>query len=115
MTDANQPPAGISPLVWSFGMSEVRRAVAALAAIAVTRGAVDSNQSGAFVEIGVGVASYAATVLFSWWKSKGQALVEKRLHELRTHVVAIPNVPSNMPRAAEVNAAIETAQIAAVK
>lgn len=112
-TPPTQPPAGISPLVWSFGISEVRRVVSAVAFTAVAHGIVDSNQSGAFVEIGVGIASYGATMLFNWWMLRGHALVKAQLDRLTNHVQSIPTVPSDMPRAAAVNSAIEAAQTVA--
>lgn len=113
ITPPSTPPTGINPLVWAFGMSEIRRAVAALAAIAIVHGAVDSSQSGAFIEIGVGIVSYAITMLFNWWMLSGHALVKAQLDRLTSHVQNIPPVPSNMPQATAVNQAITAAQVVA--
>lgn len=76
-------------------------------------GVIQSDQQGAFVQIGVGAALYGLGAAWSWWETSGQALVAAQFSRLQGHVAAIPTVPSSLPAAAEVNEAVASAKMTA--
>ena len=107
----------MDPTLWQIAQpilaGQLRHVLTVGAGMLIAKGAIQADQQGAFIEIGLGLATWAVGAGWSWWQKSGQALVAAQLARLRRHVDAIPQVPSNMPKAAEVNAAVETAKIAA--
>lgn len=98
-------------LVKSVVAGQARHVLTAAGVWMAGHGLIQSDQQDQFVQIGVGAALYLLGAGWSWWQKEGQSLVAARLEKLRGHVAAIPMVPSNMPAATQVNAAIDSAKI----
>ncbi len=72
---------------------QIRHAFTYMAGTLVTLGALQSDQSTQFVQIGTGLAMYLVGAGWSWWQKDGQKQVMAQLAKLKHHVDAIPVVP----------------------
>lgn len=84
----------MDPTLWDMAKpiiaGQVRHALTGVAGVLVAKGALQSDQSGAFVTISLGLATYVAGALWSSWQKDGQAAVRAKLDALRSRVKAIP-------------------------
>ena len=88
---------------------QLRHMLTGAAGALIAKGALQSDQEGAFVQIGVGLATYAAGAAWSWWQKDGRDLAKAQLARLRIHVAAIPQA-SSASTAAQVNAQVTAAK-----
>lgn len=69
----------MDPTLWQLAQpilaGQLRHALTVAAGALIARGALQSDQRGAFVTIGLGVASWAVGAGWSWWQKRGQAKV----------------------------------------
>ncbi len=72
---------------------QIRHVFTYLGGTLVTLGALQSDQSTQFVQIGTGLAMYLVGAGWSWWQKDGQKQVMAQLAKLKHHVDAIPVVP----------------------
>lgn len=113
MTDTSPLPS----VARDFAMSELRRAIGAAAASLVTYGIITPEQKGMAVQVGIGAAVYGATMLFSWWKNKGQALAiqirDAQLARLKAHLTALPSPSAGSMVTPQLANAVANAKVAA--
>lgn len=81
----------MDPTLWQMAQpiiaGQLRHVLTGLAGALVTKGALQSDQQGAFITIGLGIASYAAGAAWSWWQKYGQAAVKAQLAKLKAHAI----------------------------
>jgi hypothetical protein len=84
----------------AFYLSLISKLIAKGLAVVATglaaHGILESNDTSEFVQVGVGTVLLGASVAYSWWQTKGEALVVNRLAMLRQHVESLPH--STEPR-----------------
>ena len=52
---------------------QLRHLLTVAAGVLIAKGALQSDQSGAFVQISVGVVTWVVSAGWSWWQKEGQA------------------------------------------
>jgi hypothetical protein len=78
-----------------------RRGLMAAAASLITWGWLQPTMSDSFVQIGLGIASGAASLLLSWWNEKGHALIAAELIKLKAQKA--PTTAAAVQRAMDAN------------
>ena len=97
----------------TVGAGQLRHALTGAGAALVAKGVLQSDQEGAFVQIGMGAGAYLVGAVWSWWQKDGRDLAKAQLARLRTHVAAIPTVApmeSTVATVAKVNAQVTAAK-----
>lgn len=73
---------GLWTLLQPILAGQLRHILTLAAGALIARGAIESDQSGAFVQIGLGIASWAAVAGWSWWQKDGQSRVLAQLAKM---------------------------------
>jgi hypothetical protein len=108
-------PSPVPSYVESVIAGQVRHVLSGTGASLVISGIASAGglDTEAVTKIVTGAIIYGASAGWSWWQKSGPAFVAAQLARLKSHVAAIPTVPSSLPQAAAINASIETAQVIA--
>lgn len=99
------------PTLWAMAKpilaGQLRHSLTVAAGAAIAHGALQADQQDAFIQIGMGVAGWAAVAAWSWWNGVGKARVAALLNKLTDTktVAAAVAVAKQMPPAAETGAA----------
>jgi len=96
------------PMLQPILAGQLRHFLTLLAGMLVARGALEGDQSGAFVQIGAGLAGWAAMAAWSWWQKDGQARMLAAL--ARLHGIA----PAAASTGTAAKAAIDAATVARI-
>src|ERR1700737_3197876 len=62
---------------------QLRHILTVAAGVLIAKGALQSDQSGAFVQIGVGLATWAVGAGWSWWQKEGQLRMVAMLAKMK--------------------------------
>lgn len=77
----------MDPTIWQMAQpiiaGQLRHFLTGIAGVLVTKGAIQSDQQGAFIDIAMGVAAYLVGAAWSWWQKSGQAYVSAELARLK--------------------------------
>ena len=72
-------------LLKAFLAGQLRHALTVASGALIAAGVIQADQQGAFIQIGIGCASWAVVAVWSWWQKKGQALLAAELAKLKGH------------------------------
>jgi hypothetical protein len=93
------------PMLQPILAGQLRHFLTLLAGALIAKGALQSDQSGAFVEIGIGLAGWAAAAVWSWWQKEGQARLLAALAKIHG------GAPQSVSAGAAAKAAIDVATV----
>jgi hypothetical protein len=93
------------PMLQPILAGQLRHFLTLLAGALIAKGALQSDQSGAFVEIGIGLAGWAAAAVWSWWQKEGQAKILAALAKVHG------GAPQSVSTGAAAKAAIDVATV----
>ena len=88
-------------------MGQLRHGLTLVAGALVTHGIIKSDQSSAFIEIGIAIILYLIGAGYSWYQKIGQAKIKTKLEILSNKVKAIPAISSTILSTQAVNAIAE--------
>lgn len=80
------------PVLQPILAGQLRHLLTVAAGMLIAKGALQSEQSGAFVQIGLGLASWVVAAGWSWWQKDGQAKVVAQLAKLKTTTPTVAKV-----------------------
>ena len=89
---------------------QLRHLLTGTAGALIAKGVLQSDQQGAFVQIGMGLAAYGLGAALSWWQKDGRDLAVAQLARLRKHVATIPAAPPATVDAVMLNKAVAIAK-----
>ena len=75
-------------LLKAFLAGQLRHVLTVVSGALIAKGALQTDQQGAFIQIGLGCASWAAVAVWSWWQKNGQAAVAAELAKLKGRTAA---------------------------
>jgi hypothetical protein len=91
------------PLIEPIAAGQVRHGLTVVAGGLITKGALESGQEGAFVQIGSGLATWAAVAAWSWWQKSGQNKL----------IAFAARMPKLVNQAAPTSVAVDAVKVAA--
>ena len=89
---------------------QLRHMLTGAGAALVAKGVLQSDQQGAFVQIGMGAAVYGVGAAWSWWQKSGRDLAKAQLARLRLHVSMIPRAPESSLKSVDYNNKVDAAK-----